>query len=856
MRVPPLARRLPRDLKNNLGKYLGIFGLLVMAITFTSGFLVSAYSIADIAADMRNKYRIEDLYFVTMYQATDDALDAVEDLGATVYENFSRDVSLTLPSEDKDMLVRLYKNRDGSFDGVAYAQGRAPRAAGEVALDRVFCANHSLGLGDTVQIAGEDFELVGICTLSDYQATYKNAGDFMFNATTFTVAQLTDEEWERLVGDGVTFRYSVVLDDRNMDLAGRVSFEEDLVDAVNENGSTVTDLVDRESNIGLTFASDDVESDSRMWEILMLVLIVIMAFVFVVLTDATIEQESAVIGTLLASGYRKRELVAHYLVLPTVIGLAGCALGFVLGNTLMAEPMQGLYYNSYSFPPYVATWHPRVIVVTTIAPFCLLVFITLLGLLRKLGATPLQFLRGEISAKARRGGASLPERLGFVTRFRLRVFLRNLSHFVTLFFGIMFGSLLLLMGLALLPIVSINADLMADSVPAEHLYTLKAPLKIDATQAERDAWAAIFELSTNPDYEGLDLDLLANAAEKLDDPKQAAGATAEIQSQLHSLGEDEAKKAWDLLQDLMETAADESVDLNSMEDPVNQTAIDGSTLAQVEQFSAITLQVPRRIGDSTEAVTVYGIEPGSKYWTYANVANGRVLAGEGLLEKCDVELGKAFCALDRSTNESYEFAVDATCNNGCDLNIYMSINDFNRLFGREAGEFNGYASDIALPLDERYVASDLTPDKMRSMADQMQDSMGKIMTLMVCMVVPIYVVLMYLLTKTVIDRSARAISYMKVFGYHDREIERLYLRTITVTVVLSLVLNVPLLIEAFKLLLTYMMADYSGNFVIQVPLSIMAREVGLGFLTYLVVVCLHIRAIRKVSLSLALKVQE
>lgn len=856
MRVPPLARRLPRDLKNNLGKYLGIFGLLVMAITFTSGFLVSAYSIADIAADMRNKYRIEDLYFVTMYQATDDALDAVEDLGATVYENFSRDVSLTLPDEDKDMLVRLYKNRDGSFDGVAYAQGRAPRAAGEVALDRVFCANHDLRLGDNVQIAGEGFELVGICTLSDYQATYKNAGDFMFNATTFTVAQLTGEEWERLVGDGATFRYSVLLDDRSMDLAGRVSFEEDLVDAVNENGSTVTDLVDRESNIGLTFASDDVESDSRMWEILMLVLIVIMAFVFVVLTDATIEQESAVIGTLLASGYRKRELVAHYLVLPTVIGLAGCVLGFALGNTLMAEPMQGLYYNSYSFPPYVATWHPRVLVMTTIAPFCLLVLITLLGLLRKLGATPLQFLRGEASAKARRGGANLPERLGFVTRFRLRVFLRNLSHFVTLFFGIMFGSLLLLMGLALLPIVSINADLMADSVPAEHLYTLKAPLKIDATQAERDAWAAIFELSTNPDYEGLDLDLLADAANTLDNPGHVANVAAKIKSQIHHLGEDEAKEAWDLLQDLMDAAADESVDLSSMEDPVNQTAIDDSTLAQVEKFSAITLQVPRRIGDSSEAVTVYGIEPGSKYWTYANVSNGHVVAGEGLLAKCDVELGEAFSALDRSTNEGYELTVDATCNNGCDLNIYMSIDDFNRLFGRETDEFNGYASDVSLPLDERYVASDLTPDKMRSMADQMQDSMGQIMTLIVCMVIPIYVVLMYLLTKTVIDRSARAISYMKVFGYHDREIERLYLRTITVIVVLSLVLNVPLLIEAFKLLLTYMMADYSGNFVIQMPLGIMAREVGLGFLTYLVVVCLHIRAIRKVSLSLALKVQE
>ena len=43
------------------------------------------------------------------------------------------------------------------------------------------------------------------------------------------------------------------------------------------------------------------------------------AFVFVVLTNATIEQESAIIGTLLASGYRRSEIVLHYLALPAIV---------------------------------------------------------------------------------------------------------------------------------------------------------------------------------------------------------------------------------------------------------------------------------------------------------------------------------------------------------------------------------------------------------------------------------------------------------------------------------------------------------------------------------------------------------
>ena len=49
----PLVKRLPRELRNNLGKYLGMFLLLTLAIAFTSGFLVAASSIELIGKNMR-----------------------------------------------------------------------------------------------------------------------------------------------------------------------------------------------------------------------------------------------------------------------------------------------------------------------------------------------------------------------------------------------------------------------------------------------------------------------------------------------------------------------------------------------------------------------------------------------------------------------------------------------------------------------------------------------------------------------------------------------------------------------------------------------------------------------------------
>ena len=75
----PLRKRCPRELKNNLGKYLGIFLLMSVTIALTSGFLLAAHSIAVIIDDMPEQYSIEDARFTTAFEATDEQLNAAAD---------------------------------------------------------------------------------------------------------------------------------------------------------------------------------------------------------------------------------------------------------------------------------------------------------------------------------------------------------------------------------------------------------------------------------------------------------------------------------------------------------------------------------------------------------------------------------------------------------------------------------------------------------------------------------------------------------------------------------------------------------------------------------------------------------
>lgn len=814
--LSPLARRFPRELRGNLGKYIGIFLMMTVSIAFVSGFLLAASSIQTLGEGIRDRYHVEDGRFISDFEVAPSTLRSVEGLGMTVYPDPSYDLPLVIDgvdTSDQPITVRLYANRE-SVNLAAYSDGRAPVADDEIALDRVFMNNNDLHVDDDVSIDGKVFRVCGAMSLPDYQCLFVDNDDFLFNALTFSVAQVTPGALEGFHGNSERFSYSFVLDDRGMSRADRADLETRLGERLVDKGVVLDDLIDADDNQGITYALDDVEGDQAMWIVLQFMLVLIMAFVFVVLTGATIEQESSVIGTLLASGYRKGELLRHYLTLPVVIGAVASLLGLLLGVTALAGPMRGLYYNSYGLPPYEAHFNPHVILFSVVLPFAMLVVITFVGLSRKMHFTPLQFLRHEVTGKGLRRMPRFPERMGYLSRFRLRVLLRNISHFVTLFFGIMFASLLLLFGFCLMPTVAHYAESLSTDMVSAHRYILKAPVEIDGSDSERKAYAAAERIAT---------------AESLADILADEGMVGDL-----------------LLSSTIVPGDDQVNTLENTEEAI----------AQAEKIGVAQLGIERKLGGRFETVSIYGIQPGSRYWTDIDVSDGKVVVGGGVLEKTKTKLGRPVELRDKVTDDRYTLTPTMATSSRTDLSVYMALDTFNGLFGNDDGYFNGYVSDEPLAIDARFLANDMTPDAMLTISTQLEDSLGDIISMIVVLAVPIYLILIFLLTKTVIDRSARAISYMKVFGYHDREVARLYIRSITVAVIASLFLSLPLVYGFMVVLVKVLFMFYSGNFPLTIPMSRFALVILCGVVSYALVAVLHLRRIRKVPLSLALKVQE
>lgn len=886
--MKPLTKRLPRELKNNIGKYLGIFLLMCGSIALTSGFLLAAHSIGAIIDGMRDEYRIEDGRVTTAFEATEEQLDAARTAadsagGVALFANYSIDAPFKAAQggDSTKRTLRTYQHRT-QIDLASYVEGHEPREDDEVALDRVFAANNGIGTGDEVTLCGRTYTVCGIMTQPDSQALFFSNSDFTINTHTYGVAEVSAAGFAALedAGGAPAYIYSFAFNDRSLSVAARTDAEKDMVQALNDADARVDDLTDASANQGIGYARDDVEGDSAMWTTLLDIIVVIMAFVFVVLTDATIEQESAIIGTLLASGYRRHEIVLHYLALPAAIGILASLIGTALGVTFFTEPMRQLYYGSYSLPPFSVFWDWSIFVKCAVVPAAALIFITLVGLLRKMGKTPLEFLRHEAEGKSgTKRGIRLPEHLGFVTRFRLRVFLRNLGNFATLFCGIAFASLLLLFGLAVLPTMTHYADSLETSLVAAHQYTLKAPLELEGTDEERTQWAAFERLQQ---VDGTLLSAAEDAQDELEDAADAATKAADVASA--SPSSESLQAAQDALaqvqqrQDTLSARIDdvasalgcsreETLDLidkasaidTDKDDihPVNTVDNGADRIAQAEKFAVYQLQYDRGEGNGAETISIYGIKPGSVYWTGLGQGTGKIVFGAGLIDKFGWKTGQKIGLFDKYEDKTYSLDFSGqTWGTKSDMNIYMSIDNFNELFGHDASYFNGYVSNEALDLDARYFSQDVTPDDMRAIGDQFTDMIDTMIDMMLGLSVFIFLLFMYLLTKAVIDRSARSISYMKVFGYRDGEISHLYIRSVTICVTASLVLCMPLIIVSLTQIFRSMLMSYSGNIEICVPVWSMAACASIGFATYLAVALLHMRSIRHVSLSEALKVQE
>ena len=414
----PLRRRFLRELKGEFGKYAVIFVLLVLTIGLISGFLVADGSMIIAYRESFEKYNIEDGNFRTDEEISKSNRRDIEDLGITLYDNYYIE-----KGSGRENTLRIFRDRE-QVNLLCLMKGQAPQNPGEMVLDRMYADNNGIAVGDSVRFGLEEYKVTGLVAFPDYSALFRDNNDAMFDSVRFGVAAVGKEDFDKFPSDELVYNYSWKYKTPPASTEEEKELSDQLMEDIAEE-IYLEDFLPRYLNQAIQFTGEDMGGDRAMMLILLYIMIVIIAFVFVITISDTIARESAVIGTLRASGYTKTELVRHYMVLPLMVTLAAALAGNILGYTYLKQVCADLYYGSYSLPTYVTVWNAEAFVLTTVVPFLIMVAATFLTLRRRLSLSPLQFLRRELRRRGRSRAFRLSPRIPFSARFGLRSAVRK-----------------------------------------------------------------------------------------------------------------------------------------------------------------------------------------------------------------------------------------------------------------------------------------------------------------------------------------------------------------------------------------------------------------------------------------------
>lgn len=747
----PLNKRVFRDIRENAGKYIGIFFILACIIFVGSAFMVTLRSADSSLKRQEETCMVEDGNFELFTKLPEKAETAFDEKDILLEENnyvveneFMGDTKVVV--YDARKLIDLYE----------FFEGEDVKDDHDVIVDRLFATNHKIKVGDIINLCGEDFRVSGLVAFSDYTSLFKSNQDLVMDVKTFGVAMVSHAGFERFEEGQWIHRYTYRFNNRELSDKAKEDILKDMQKILIDNGCMPQSFLTAEHNQSISFLKTDMGKDGPMMEVFIYILLAIIAFVFAVLTGNTIEREAVVIGTLRSLGYTRWEMIWHYMRPTLLVTFVAAVVGNVLGYTLMLEPFLDVYYSSYCLPPIIIEFSFRAFFITTIAPILIMVVINVALLYNKLVLNPLKFLRKDLKKGKQEKAVKLPD-FSFMNRFRIRVILQNRVCYLILFVGIYLSGLLLMFGVGLGPLLDHYVDSIDETLPYEYQYILKAP-------------------------------------------------------------------------------------------------VDNEDGEKVKMYSVSTYS--KKYQKDIE-ITLMGVEEDSSLFPFnAAKEKDKAVISEPMAKKLKLKTGDTITLKDGYLDKEYTFTVEDICDYNSTLAIFMERGVLNDLLGADAEDYNCLLSNDRLDIDEAYVAKYLTRNDILGATSQLMEMFDTILKVFCIASVAIYMILMYILTKTVIEKNALYISFMKVFGYNSKEAGSLYLHATTYTVIFSVLICLPLQYFSFVAMMDYITGMIEGYVPLYMPSWVYVFVTAVGIGTYFIINFFHVQKVRHIPMSYALKTRE
>jgi len=458
-----LNRRVLRTLRENKLRYLGILILIILG-SYT--FIVAAglsQNLADLVTVFTKEHMQEDLSFTTDRAIPDRAgfekkYNAVIDEYMKVDAVLSDTLTLRLLSETKKLNIP------------AVIEGRMLSGSGEILLDPAFAKANGYPIGSQIEVVEKTFTVVGYVSLPHYIYPLKNVYDIMVSPENFGVAVINHEEFSDI--DNTASAYSVRFNDRTQSLNSQAI---KLREGLKSEGIMVSDWIDIMNNKRARMVWASITGMKTMSIPLPVAMFLLCCLIIGIMIWRMIRHESVIIGTLYAQGYRRRELMRHYMALPMLLAFIGGVTGSLLALPSIGPSVRAMV-SYYNVPVNNIKLSVLNVLIGILTPLLFLGLSSYLVIRSELKRSPAELMKGDEQKNKINflEKAINLERFKFSTKFKLREQFRSISRLMFLFLGVTSASALMLFGFTIMNSIN-HVFSTSDLYKFEYEYAFRDP---------------------------------------------------------------------------------------------------------------------------------------------------------------------------------------------------------------------------------------------------------------------------------------------------------------------------------------------------------------------------------------------
>lgn len=469
-----INKRAARSIKKNISFYIISTILTVLICILIIAPMSTGHNMTNVIDKFVDDYKAEDAEFVTYNPISDDDMAKLENDYDVIME-YSRYKDIKIDTGDLEgSTVRVFDMPE-KLNLCNVRDGRMPES-GEVLLTQNFADAHDIKVGDTVNVGEYSYKVSAFATKADYIYMLEKLSGYV-EKDKFAVMMACHDDYDKIDADETAY-YSIRYN-RDNSKEVREKLNDDYVIA-SYLAATTNTRISMPVNEG-----DAVTNMATMYAPIMF--IIVLALIVMVL-GRNIRNEQYLLGTFLALGFSKKQIVRHYMRFGMLPGIVGSVIGIVAA--IPVTKAISYFYIEYDFEKleYTVTYDVSSILTALIFPtviYCLAIAVQASRLLRK---SPVDLLRNT-GKECKAIGIMKNSRAKTQSKMRIRSVLGHPGRSIVTTIGVCVAAFCIMAGLIMDDSLdSLMHDGLTSSVKYNYLYRLNS-----LGEGEPDEGEALFQ---------------------------------------------------------------------------------------------------------------------------------------------------------------------------------------------------------------------------------------------------------------------------------------------------------------------------------------------------------------------------